>query len=766
MTSSVCKTKIKKRRFCKVGTHDSIIGLLFILLTSVTAVTCFCNENVETKRRDGRGHDYYHGYRNYDHILSKNITCYSVTINDLKLYRETKVNPATSFTHPYPLTLKVTNSEIATLPSSVFKNLSNTTVLVLEDIKLETIMPAAFNFLDKVTEVRLRENELTIISDGIFNSMMLLKKLDLSYNKIQTISDRAFAGISLQELNLRNNNISAMSEEIIESLTSLSILDMSYNNLKNISAFYSLQVSSLNLSHNKIDEVDFGGFKTVSTYIDVSYNNINDIINFDLTPASKVIISHNKIGNFNKNGNITYLDVSYNNIENITNSLDVELNYFYASFNHISSLSFDTFFHMSNLIHLYLDNNNLSSIPATAFKDLTSLTRLNLSGNQLSNFKYGTFDGLLNLKVLDISNNDFKDLPQYTFHSLSKLTYLSFENNKISGLNIKDFLKHLPSLQQVNLRNNIWSCQELIDIVHNLKTREIGLSNGNSWEESNIQGIKCQEVGNATRSDGSKPETDIGRSMLKRFFNEDFMKTSLYKYFNQDFKDSEFFKYLEGLKNSNSSNFVQKPGYSDDRDFRRSEMFNYFENGFRNSSFFKYLENFKSQAQSDKPDEELINSFKMRIKHLEDALQTNRSTSEDFQKSKIYNYFNKDFENSTFFKYLENFKSQANVRVDDSGKLDTSKLETVIEGISKQLDKLYKSINGTDLNSVERHYDEMKVERLVSLYEKADRDVNYTGYLNAVLLTLILCTMMITVYYQKFRVKKYSLTKRDQVELI
>ncbi|KAJ8924274.1 hypothetical protein NQ315_007066 [Exocentrus adspersus] len=659
------------------------------------------------------------------YIVSKTLLCINISIHHLDSYTE---GEESSF--PYPLILKLKDSVIPLLPTASFKHLNRVTVLYLEKVNLTTVMPGAFNFLDKLTEIHLGGNNLTSISDRIFNSLTVLEKLDLSRNRIQTVSDHAFAGVALKSLNLNSNNISSTSKELMQSLNRLSNLDMSQNRLQDISSFYDLPVRRLNLSHNRIEAVDFVFFQKITIFLDLSYNNITEITSFNSSQISKVILSHNRIKNFEKNNHVTVLKLSHNRLESIGSGLfNNGLTIFDAGFNFISSLSDDAFFGLHDLKELYLNNNNITAIPNPCFKDLTSLTHLNLGGNKLTSFNFGTFDNLVSLEVLDISNNNFKELPQYTLHSLRVLTHLFFENNEISNINTDDLVQHLPYLKVVALNGNVWSCHSLVRIIHKLKNSHVLIPRGDSWDVNNIHGIRCYETDQNGFKSSSGNVSD--ESKLNRFFNEDFTKTILYKYFNQDFKQSEFFKYLESLRRfSNSKGNASQDSKIrlSDGDFTKSEMYNYFNKDFRNNSFFEYFENFKNEGKNtekadfNKLGKVIANSFKDVVSDLK-----NISMKDD-----LYNYFNKDFKTSNFFKYLETLN--------------------VMSLIGKS------SANISD----------SRIEKLVSSYENTNVQTNYSGllYVIAILLFVIVSIMAAKSFRRIFKTNKYSFSDNEGVELI
>ncbi|CAG9818666.1 unnamed protein product [Phaedon cochleariae] len=66
---------------------------------------------------------------------------------------------------------------------------------------------------------------------------------------------------------------------------------------------------------------------------------------------------------------------------------------------------------------------------------------------------------------------------------------------------------------------------------------------------------------------------------------------------------------------------------NNDEDFRKSAMHAYFNNDFKNSNFYKYMENMQK-----------LNIYK-------------------FNETQMFKYFDNDFENTRFFKYLESLKN-------------------------------------------------------------------------------------------------------------
>ncbi|XP_058418580.1 leucine-rich repeats and immunoglobulin-like domains protein 1 isoform X2 [Diceros bicornis minor] len=246
---------------------------------------------------------------------------------------------------------------------------------------------------------------------------------------------------------------------------------------------------TLNLSYNKLSEIDPAGFEDLPNLQEVYLNNNELTAIPSLGAASSHIVSlflqHNKIRGVEGSQLKAYLslevlDLSSNNITEIRSAcfphgLHVkELN---LASNRIGTLESGAFDGLSrSLLTLRLSKNRITQLPVKAFK-LPRLTQLDLNRNRIRLIEGLTFQGLDSLEVLKLQRNNISKLTDGAFWGLSKMHVLHLEYNSLVEVN-SGSLYGLTALHQLHLSNNSisritrdgWSfCQKLheLDLDHN-----------------------------------------------------------------------------------------------------------------------------------------------------------------------------------------------------------------------------------------------------------------------------------------------------------
>ncbi|CAO2605989.1 Leucine-rich repeats and immunoglobulin-like domains protein 1 [Lemmus lemmus] len=242
---------------------------------------------------------------------------------------------------------------------------------------------------------------------------------------------------------------------------------------------------SLNLSYNKLSEIDSGVLEDLTNLQEVYLNNNELTAIPSLGAASAHVVSlflqHNKIPSVDGSQLKSYLslevlDLSLNNITEIRsscfpNGLHIrELN---LASNRISSLESGAFDGLSrSLLTLRLSKNRITQLPVKAFK-LPRLTQLDLNRNRIRLIEGLTFQGLDSLEVLKLQRNNISKLTDGAFWGLSKMHVLHLEYNSLVEVN-SGSLYGLTALHQLHLSNNSisriqrdgWSfCQKLHELV-------------------------------------------------------------------------------------------------------------------------------------------------------------------------------------------------------------------------------------------------------------------------------------------------------------
>ncbi|XP_040263538.1 leucine-rich repeats and immunoglobulin-like domains protein 1 isoform X1 [Bufo bufo] len=249
----------------------------------------------------------------------------------------------------------------------------------------------------------------------------------------------------------------------------------------------------LNLSHNKLKEIDPAAFVELQGLREVhlGYNELS-AIPFLGSAASQIVslsLHHNKIRNIEPRDLLPYtsletLDLSANDITEIRSGsfpLRLRIKDLNLGSNKLSRLESGSFDNLSrSLLTLRLSKNRISQLPVRAFK-LPLLTQLELSRNRIRLIEGLTFQGLDSLEILKLQRNNISKLTDGAFWGLARMQVLHLEHNSLTEVN-SGSLYGLKSLQQLYLGNNSiskissggWSfCQKLQELVlsHNKLTR-------------------------------------------------------------------------------------------------------------------------------------------------------------------------------------------------------------------------------------------------------------------------------------------------------
>uniref|UniRef100_A0A2K6MSF2 Leucine rich repeats and immunoglobulin like domains 1 n=1 Tax=Rhinopithecus bieti TaxID=61621 RepID=A0A2K6MSF2_RHIBE len=243
---------------------------------------------------------------------------------------------------------------------------------------------------------------------------------------------------------------------------------------------------SLNLSYNKLSEIDPAGFEDLPNLQEVYLNNneLTAIPSLGTAASSHVIslfLQHNKIRSVEGSQLKAYLslevlDLSSNNITEVRNTCFPhgppikELN---LAGNRIGTLELGAFDGLSrSLLTLRLSKNRITQLPVRAFK-LPRLTQLDLNRNRIRLIEGLTFQGLNSLEVLKLQRNNISKLTDGAFWGLSKMHVLHLEYNSLVEVN-SGSLYGLTALHQLHLSNNSiarihrkgWSfCQKLHELI-------------------------------------------------------------------------------------------------------------------------------------------------------------------------------------------------------------------------------------------------------------------------------------------------------------
>ncbi|XP_036187516.1 leucine-rich repeats and immunoglobulin-like domains protein 1 isoform X6 [Myotis myotis] len=241
---------------------------------------------------------------------------------------------------------------------------------------------------------------------------------------------------------------------------------------------------SLNLSYNKLSEIDPAGFEDLPNLQEVYLNNNELTAIPSLGAASSHIMSlflqHNKIRSVEGRQLRAYLalevlDLSWNNLTEVHSACFLQgppLKELNLASNRIGTLESGAFDGLSrSLLTLRLSRNRITQLPVKAFK-LPRLTQLDLNRNRIRLIEGLTFQGLDSLEVLKLQRNNISRLTDGAFWGLSRMQALHLEHNSLGEVN-SGSLYGLTALHQLHLSNNSisrisrdgWSfCQKLHEL--------------------------------------------------------------------------------------------------------------------------------------------------------------------------------------------------------------------------------------------------------------------------------------------------------------
>jgi Leucine-rich repeat (LRR) protein len=323
---------------------------------------------------------------------------------------------------------------------------------LLEELRLEKNEIGSFEVntfvgLVNLNTLDLSANKIKKIENGVFYELKSVTQLDMHLNDINQIGMNTFVDLeSLKYLNLDSNQISTLKN--VQFNSNLEVISLRFNLLTNLNEINSSSLRYLNVSNNRLQEINFKNtFLPNLEYLDLSQNCLISIKNdsfFNMNQLKHLNLSHNKLDLESEFNNISYfhglsllekLDLSFNGIKYLDSNL--------------------TFQYLTSLTYLNLSNNKLKSINSFVFAFLIKLGEFNSASNNLTFLNGRCFFNLRNLKKLILKNNQINstDFLQLNKNDLYNLEYLDLEENKITLINETHFQSY-ANFSSLNLNSN------------------------------------------------------------------------------------------------------------------------------------------------------------------------------------------------------------------------------------------------------------------------------------------------------------------------
>ncbi|XP_072393594.1 uncharacterized protein [Diabrotica undecimpunctata] len=464
-------------------------------------------------------------------------------------------------------TLTILSSNLSEIPPSSLADARTITKLILRNLNILKLSPGAF-VQRSLVAIYLSNNRLSEIGLGVFNSLDNLNTLDLSFNQISKLEAQSFSGMTnLKTLNLSHNNLMTFSYTVLDpNIHSMDALNLDFNRISHLTVDIKITIKSLFLNNNELNELNF--CPHLFTTLSLKNNHLKNLSSTFCT---------------SKSNELAYFDVSYNNISRIDDF------YFGEAF---------------TLQHLNLNHNNLSSLSPGVFYNMSNLHYLNISYNNLKDFKFGTFDSLDTLNYLDISNNNLHTIST-SLHSLKNLDQLFIQNNHIQDINFDQLKTYFPILKQIFFDNNNLSCDNVVNVVQQLKSSNVKILHNNLRNSTNVHGISCLDTPEIAPVPKTLNKTD--NDTLKDYFDE--------------IKNSSLYKVLEHIYSSEKAKIV---GYSKNISSNKSLTDKYLEDNIKNTQNFtnyfrEFIENQKKIVNVDNEENAKLYRYIDKLSHSQET---------------------------------------------------------------------------------------------------------------------------------------------------
>ncbi|KAH3850668.1 hypothetical protein DPMN_093093 [Dreissena polymorpha] len=376
------------------------------------------------------------------------------------------------------------------LLGGIFTGLKNLTALHINILSLKTLDKGVFDGLENVTILNLDDcwqlnfnDFLDIMSneDVLPNLHSLSLKKTSSGNNYDVILGQRFWKMfkrPVMSLDISQMKVNAYDIRILEADQSLcrrlELLNMSSISISNHQNCFKSKTRSL----QNLKVLDFSSVYIDGHGIDASF--LCSPLTRSISNVHDMRITRENTGRVKLMDNIDtlYVDQLCGDAENLSPFI----------FQHIKNMSYGStggYRLMPNLKRVYFRKNNirvldvevhtdtqsslefidftdngLEYIHPVLFQNFPSLKYLILSSNRLGQMQLKNesdfallFRSLRYLEHVDLDNNGIYDISPHTFAGNTRLKTLNLESNMITTINC--YLKDVPSLRQLNLRNNL-----------------------------------------------------------------------------------------------------------------------------------------------------------------------------------------------------------------------------------------------------------------------------------------------------------------------
>ncbi|KAM0732471.1 Carboxypeptidase N subunit 2 [Formica fusca] len=282
----------------------------------------------------------------------------------------------------------------------LFAALGALTHLRVYDCALKDISWHMFDGLNSLLYLSLEKNSLKFIPEFCFYGTPNLRSLSLASNELLTLKSVDLAGLlMLEHLDLRQNNLTFLSELSFPPFPTLESADFTENPLDSIfPSTFEIMNTTIKLylggvtSKLKLQKNSLLGLRRAE---------ILHLYNLEIPMLERFILQGlPALTHLKMKGNVTSID--FDAFVDLANLLDLDLSYC-----HIRKISMDAFYGLEKVRRIDLSKNDLESIPPGLFvaQQQKELREIILTGNKLTSLPLDFFKSLrLPSKQIQIQN--------------------------------------------------------------------------------------------------------------------------------------------------------------------------------------------------------------------------------------------------------------------------------------------------------------------------------------------------------------------------
>ncbi|XP_029677917.1 insulin-like growth factor-binding protein complex acid labile subunit [Formica exsecta] len=282
----------------------------------------------------------------------------------------------------------------------LFAALGALTHLRVYDCALKDISWHMFDGLNSLLYLSLEKNSLKFIPEFCFYGTPNLRSLSLASNELLTLKSVDLAGLlMLEHLDLRQNNLTFLSELSFPPFPTLESADFTENPLDSIfPSTFEIMNTTIKLylggvtSKLKLQKNSLLGLRRAE---------ILHLYNLEIPMLERFILQGlPALTHLKMKGNVTSID--FDAFVDLANLLDLDLSYC-----HIRKISMDAFYGLEKVRRIDLSKNDLESIPPGLFvaQQQKELREIILTGNKLTSLPSDFFKSLrLPSKQIQIQN--------------------------------------------------------------------------------------------------------------------------------------------------------------------------------------------------------------------------------------------------------------------------------------------------------------------------------------------------------------------------